>query len=51
MSCRKNFLITESEKSHILSLYGLLSEQTENEKSMDIRSSTFFDSGYYSVVL
>lgn len=48
MSCRKNFLITESDKSHILSLYGLISEQESEQKSMDIKSSTFFGSGVYS---
>jgi hypothetical protein len=49
MSCRKRLLITEDDRKHILSLYGLLNEAVEEGQGMiTIEADSTFPAGYYS---
>jgi hypothetical protein len=46
---RNRLLITEDERKYILSMYGIIREQNQDPpEKLDIKSSDFFDSGYYS---
>jgi hypothetical protein len=45
MSCKSRFLVTEEDKKHILSLYNILNEEVQGEKTLTIQSQNFFDNG------